>query len=61
MTDEDVEKVYGDYARFYLTFLSKTKIVFSGKVMDDIFHSIMSKNGDYNEAQVDRVINNNEP
>ncbi len=56
MKDEEIEKVYNNFAKFYLEFVSKCKLTFDMKDFDKIFIDIIKKDKDYDLKQVRRVI-----
>lgn len=60
MKDEELEKVYSSFTKFYLTCLIKLKRTFDSKECDETFHWLMSKNDYYDKDQVDRIINKKE-
>jgi len=57
MKDKSLEKLYDDYAKFYLSFLCKTGITFDSKEMEGLFHYVMFGTEDYDKEQVNRIIN----
>jgi len=57
MKDEEVEKVYNNFAKFFLEFVSKCKLTFDLNYFDKIFIDIIKKDPHYDLKQIERIIN----
>ena len=56
MKDKALYDLYANFAKFYITFISRTKITLDFEKMDKDFHYIMSATDDYDKEQVDRIM-----